>query len=73
MSAPVLKKVHTFADDLNLVRSERGITTKKSAPVAQKMPAKKAGADEVTIAASSGAGPKKDHHEYEYHTQTFSQ
>ncbi len=59
MSAPVLKKVHTFADDLNLVRSERGITSKKSAPVTQKMPVKKAGAEEVTIAASSGTGPKK--------------
>lgn len=59
MSAPVLKKVHTFADDLNLVRSERGITTKKSAPVVQKMPVKKAGAEEVTITAASGTGPKK--------------
>ncbi len=58
MSAPVLKKVHTFADDLNLVRSERGITTKKSAPIAQKMPTP-VGRDQVTVATASATGPKK--------------
>ncbi|MFN3693242.1 MAG: hypothetical protein ACK4SL_04090 [Candidatus Paceibacteria bacterium] len=58
MSTPVLKKVHTFADDLNLVRSERGITTKKSAPVAQKMPTPVT-RDQVTVATASATGPKK--------------
>lgn len=59
MSAPVLKKIHTFADDLNLARSERGIVVKKNAPVENRVPTQATKRDQVVISDGTGAGPKK--------------
>ncbi len=59
MSAPVLKKVHTFADDLNLARSERGIVAKQPEPQAQKLPTAAPAANQVLVTEAANAGPKK--------------
>ncbi len=59
MSTPVLKKVHTFADDLNHARGERGIVVKKATGEVQKMPAQALTKDQVVISDTPGSGPKK--------------
>ncbi|MFM2340057.1 MAG: hypothetical protein RLZZ360_693 [Candidatus Parcubacteria bacterium] len=59
MSAPALKKVHTFADDLNLVRGKQGIVMKKPPTVVHPGAATPAKNNAVRVAETVPAGPKK--------------